>query len=194
MKNRIALAFAVLLILFVVSPANAITLPFNICTNTSLFTCPGTPGLFIPLGSSVQAPFTTSFFEDGTCTPSCNFNASQGDVLLNDGGAGTMVIGDLLRFNGNSATLFSDNSDGVDSFADTNGIPTPNPNSQVTIDESSTGPTTYTIVDVLGTPIAVYTINSDPVETTAGVPEPGTVSLVLAGGVLLFAKLRRKRV
>lgn len=191
MRYSVSLTFAVIVVLFCVSPANAITLPLNICTNTNLFTCPGTPGIFVPLAISVQAPFMTSFFEDGTCSPSCNFNASPGDVLLNDGAA-ALVIGDLLRFNGNSATLFSDNSEGVDNPSDANGIPTPNPNSQVTINESATGPTMYTIVAVTGAPIAVYTINSDPVETPQGIPEPGTVSLMFAGGVLLVAKLRRK--
>jgi hypothetical protein len=192
MKYNFASMFAILLLLFCVSPANAITLPVNICTNSLIFLCPGTPGVFSLTAVSPQA-LTTSFFEDGTCTPSCNFNAAPGDVLLNDGAA-AVIIGDLLRFNGNSATLFSDSDDPkLDGDARDVGIPSPNPANQVTITESSTGPTLYTVNDASGLTLAVYTINSDPVSTPEGIPEPRTIYLTIAGGVVIFAKLRRKR-
>ena len=194
MKYNFALMFAVLALLFCVSPANAITLPVNICTNSTIFLCPGTPGVFSLTAVSPQAPgpFTTSFFEDGTCAPSCNFNAAPGDVLVNDS-ATTVIIGDLLRFNGNSAILFSDNDDPkLDGDARDVGIPPANPVNQVTITESSTGPTLYTVNDATGLTLAVYTINSDPAGVPEGVPEPRTIFLTIAGGVVIFAKLGRQ--
>ena len=148
-------------------------------------------------GPGVLQPDPTGGFTNGpVMVYPLPFAGTPGDVLLHDG-AITNAFLDVLRFTGNGQLIFySDNVDGFDAPADTAGPPNPLFPNQVHLvepqNEGGLEQVFYTPgpgqpgFDPSLPPGSTYNFISD-------VPEPGSVTLLLAGlGLMGFRRMRQK--
>jgi hypothetical protein len=145
--------------------------------------------------ATINGQFVTVNFVNGVPTVTLPEQVAAGDVILLDpaGLPGSQpVTSDILRFpdlgNGIATTmqLFSDNGDGVDNVGDL-GLPSVLVSNLVTISEDPSEITLYRAQSDGG--FNMYHIYSD----APLVPEPGSLSLLAAGGLPLLGFLRRRR-
>lgn len=125
------------------------------------------------------------------------FTGTQGDVLLNDLVApGVLVVGDVLRFNGNGTVIFYSDTPPTDSIGDTSfpgAFYTNVVGSVVEVGPEGNNGATYTPTPgqpgffSVDTPIT-YQFVSD-----GTIPEPSSIALVGIGlGLIAFGAVRRK--
>ena len=120
------------------------------------------------------------------------FAGVAGDVLVDESSGNQ--LSDVLRFDGlGHVYVFSDNSDGVDSLADTSGLPPvilPNPAGPLVESGVEGG---YQDVDYIPTPTEPGYKAAGPVvyHFISDVPEPGSLALILLGGGSFLAFRKR---
>jgi len=130
---------------------------------------------------------------------------TPGDLYLNDSPVGApAVIGEVLRFTGNGTVQFySDNSDGVDSLADTSGLPAPILTNVVTVPEiGPEGSNGAIYTPTLGQPgynpaagvggTSYFIVSDSPVPEASSVVSLGLLLMLGMGGVVVTLRKRSR--
>lgn len=126
------------------------------------------------------------------------FAGTQGDVLLTDPGTG---LNDVIRFNGNGTLIFySDNVPTFDGIGDTPSPPAAFYRNNITILEvGPDGANGATFTPLPGQPgfdpslMPTYVFVSDGVAAPTPIPEPASLTTLLACGVAIAGLLRWTR-